>query len=89
MPGPRRLAPFRGRVAYPSYVDESLFGNPEPEGFGPNETAIRMARSMLEALDIVRRGDEAVENAEEGIFLGKLGRDATANERLETLDAVR
>jgi len=28
MPGPRRLQPFRGRVAYPSYVDESLFGNP-------------------------------------------------------------
>lgn len=31
--------PFRGRIAYPSYVDESLFGN-------PHETAVRMARSM-------------------------------------------
>ena len=42
MPGPRRLAPFRGRVAYPSYVDESLFGN-------PHEGAVRMARSMPDA----------------------------------------
>ena len=31
--------PFRGRIAYPSYVQEELFGN-------PNETAIKMARSM-------------------------------------------
>jgi len=39
MPGPRRLAPFRGRVAYPSYVDESLFGN-------PHSTAVKMSKSM-------------------------------------------
>jgi len=31
--------PFRGRIAYPSYVDESLFGN-------PHEKAVQMARSM-------------------------------------------
>ena len=31
--------PFRGRIAYPSYVDESLFGN-------PHEATVRMARSM-------------------------------------------
>lgn len=31
--------PFRGRIAYPSYVDESLFGN-------PHETTVRMMRSM-------------------------------------------
>ena len=42
MPGPRRLAPFRGRVAYPSYVDESLFGN-------PHQDTIRKARSMPDA----------------------------------------
>jgi len=35
----RAAMPFRGRIAYPSYVDESLFGN-------PHETAVRMARSM-------------------------------------------
>ena len=38
----RRLAPFRGRVAYPSYVDESLFGN-------PHQDTIRKARSMPDA----------------------------------------
>lgn len=42
MPGPRRLAPFRGRVAYPSYVDESLFGN-------PHQDTVRKARSMPDA----------------------------------------
>ena len=42
MPGPRRLAPFRGRVAYPSFCDESLFGN-------PHESAVRMARSKPDA----------------------------------------
>ena len=31
--------PFRGRIAYPSYVDESLFGNPHAH-------AVKMARSM-------------------------------------------
>ena len=31
--------PFRGRIAYPSYVDETLFGN-------PNETTVKMLRSM-------------------------------------------
>jgi len=31
--------PFRGRIAYPSYVDKSLFGN-------PHDTTIKMARSM-------------------------------------------
>ena len=35
--------PFRGRIAYPSYVDESLFGN-------PHETTVRMARSMPQGL---------------------------------------
>ena len=34
---------FRGRIAYPSYVDESLFGN-------PHETTVRMARSMPKEL---------------------------------------
>ena len=33
------MGPFRGRIAYPSYVDKSLFGN-------PHETTIAMARSM-------------------------------------------
>jgi hypothetical protein len=33
------MGPFRGRIAYPSYVDETLFGN-------PHEAAVRMARSM-------------------------------------------
>jgi len=31
--------PYRGRIAYPSFVDKTLFGN-------PHETAIQMARSM-------------------------------------------
>jgi len=35
--------PFRGRIAYPSYVDKSLFGN-------PHETTIKMARSMPASL---------------------------------------
>ena len=35
--------PFRGRIAYPSYVDESLFGN-------PHEKAVQMARSMPASL---------------------------------------
>jgi len=35
--------PFRGRIAYPSYVDKSLFGN-------PHETTIRMAQSMPQGL---------------------------------------
>lgn len=34
--------PFRGRVAYPSYVDESLFGN-------PNETAANRLRTNAAA----------------------------------------
>ena len=33
------MGPFRGRIAYPSYVDETLFGS-------PHEAAVRMARSM-------------------------------------------
>jgi len=36
---PLGMGPFRGRIAYPSYVDESLFGN-------PHETTVRMQRSM-------------------------------------------
>jgi len=37
------MGPFRGRIAYPSYVDESLFGN-------PHEATVRMARSMPKEL---------------------------------------
>ena len=33
------MGPFRGRIAYPSYVDESLFGN-------PHEATVRKARTM-------------------------------------------
>eukprot|EP00966_Prymnesium_polylepis_P320130 7376522-Prymnesium_polylepis.1 len=32
------MGPFRGRIAYASYVDESLFGN-------PHATAVRMAKA--------------------------------------------
>ena len=37
------VKPYRGRIAYPSYVDESLFGN-------PHEAAVRRARSMPSAV---------------------------------------
>jgi len=33
------MGPFRGRIAYPSYVDNSLFGN-------PHEAAVRKMKSM-------------------------------------------
>ena len=50
------MGPFRGRIAYPSYVDKTLFGN-------PNETAIRMARSMPQGMrDSVVIGQSELES---------------------------
>jgi len=47
------MGPFRGRIAYPSYVDESLFGN-------PHEATVRMMRSMPPGIkdSVLVSGDE-------------------------------